>query len=329
MKYKRVGLHKIAWLLFIFAVGSAPAMGMDAATSEADDGTTIKDMVLRGDAKCTRCHDESEEYPVLAIGKTKHGVLADSRTPTCTSCHGNSETHINKPAGVKERPKPDRTFGKKSQTSAADKNQACLTCHQGGARMNWAGSQHASGEVACTTCHQVHAQHDKVRVKATQPEVCYTCHKEQRAQANRASHHPINEGKVVCSNCHNPHGSIGPKLLHKATVNENCYTCHAEKRGPFLWEHPPASDNCTNCHTPHGSSHASLLKSRPPFLCTSCHIAGGHSTTGIRTGTDLGPLATPGATSTTAAPQMVGKACLNCHSKVHGSNHPSGARFVR
>jgi len=55
--------------------------------------------------------------------------------------------------------------------------------------------------------HQVHTQHDKVRDKQTQPEVCFACHKEQRAQVNRPSHHPIKEGKVACSDCHNPHGT--------------------------------------------------------------------------------------------------------------------------
>src|SRR5688572_16814542 len=75
-----------------------------------------KDLVLRGDAVCTRCHNEGDEYPVLAIGKTKHGTMADARTPTCTSCHGLSDRHVNRPADAKERPKPDRTFGKTSKT---------------------------------------------------------------------------------------------------------------------------------------------------------------------------------------------------------------------
>ena len=69
------------------------------------------DTVLRGDAKCTACHDETEKYPVLAIGKTKHGTAADGRTPTCTSCHGASENHMKKLEGQKDRPKPDVSFG--------------------------------------------------------------------------------------------------------------------------------------------------------------------------------------------------------------------------
>ena len=38
-----------------------------------------QDKVLNGDANCTRCHDENDSFPVLAIGKTKHGTRADQQ----------------------------------------------------------------------------------------------------------------------------------------------------------------------------------------------------------------------------------------------------------
>ena len=303
--------YTAALAALVLVLGFAAA----AAAQKEEPRAPRKDMVLKGDATCTRCHDQDEEYPVLSIGKTRHGTVADARTPTCVSCHGESVTHYDKPAGVKERPKPGRVFGKNSATPIEARNQACLACHQGGKRIHWQGSTHASREVTCTSCHQVHVAHDKVRDKATQTETCFSCHKEQRAQSNRSSHHPIPEGKVVCSNCHNPHGSSGPKLLLGDTVNETCHTCHAEKRGPFLWEHAPVSDSCTNCHTPHGSNNASLLKNRAPYLCSSCHLAG-HQSEGIR-GNNLGIV------------PVTGKACVNCHGQIHGSNHPSGARFTR
>jgi hypothetical protein len=83
----------------------ALALGVTvAAHGQQAEQAPRKDLVLKGDAKCTRCHDETEEYPVLAIGKTKHGTLADVRTPTCTSCHGESEIHVNKPVPVAPRP---------------------------------------------------------------------------------------------------------------------------------------------------------------------------------------------------------------------------------
>ncbi|MBI3523132.1 MAG: DmsE family decaheme c-type cytochrome [Betaproteobacteria bacterium] len=328
-----MGLLRKMLLLCMFAgmAGTMPAaLAVDVVkpAEKTEKKEAPRDIVLKGDAKCTTCHDEADSPELLAIGKTRHGVRADKRGPECTSCHGESAKHIAY-KGSDKPPKPDRTFGKKSANTAEERDQACMSCHKGGNRMQWVGSQHESQDVGCTSCHKVHTRHDKARDRATQTETCFSCHKEQRTESLRTSHHPIPEGKISCSSCHNPHGSSGPKMLNTATVNETCYTCHAEKRGPFLWEHPPASDNCSNCHTPHGSSIASLLKYRQPFLCASCHIAGGHSTTGIRSGQDLGPLVTPGATSTTAASQMVGKACTNCHTQVHGSNHPSGPRFAR
>jgi DmsE family decaheme c-type cytochrome len=270
-----------------------------------------KDMVLKGDAQCTRCHDETEEYPVLAIGKTKHGTVADGRTPSCTSCHGASDTHVNKPADALERPKPDRMFGKKSATPVAARNDACLTCHQGGNRIHWQMSAHAAGDVSCASCHQVHAAHDKARDKLTQTEVCFACHKEQRAQINRPSRHPIREGKVACSDCHNPHGSAGEKMLVRDGVNDTCYTCHMEKRGPFVRTHAPVQENCAICHQPHGTVNENLLKVRAPFLCQQCHEPTSHR----------GNFGDPALTTGTNA-VLIARGCVNCHTNIHGSNNP-------
>jgi DmsE family decaheme c-type cytochrome len=280
-----------------------------------------KDMVLKGDAQCTRCHDETEEYPVLAIGKTKHGTVADGRTPSCTSCHGASDTHVNKPADALERPKPDRMFGKKSATPVAARNDACLTCHQGGNRIHWQMSAHAAGDVSCASCHQVHAAHDKARDKLTQTEVCFACHKEQRAQINRPSRHPIREGKVACSDCHNPHGSAGEKMLVRDGVNDTCYTCHMEKRGPFVRTHAPVQENCAICHQPHGTVNENLLKVRAPFLCQQCHEPTSHR----------GNFGDPALTTGTNA-VLIARGCVNCHTNIHGTNSvidDSGERSFR
>jgi DmsE family decaheme c-type cytochrome len=296
------------------AQNNLPEMAPVAASVSAND------LVLNGDAKCTKCHDEGDNAPVLAIGKTKHGVRADLRTPTCTSCHGDSSSHVTVPAGVKERPMPDRTFTKNSKTPPDVRNEACLTCHQKDSKRHlWAGSPHETAGVACTSCHQVHVSHDRVRDKRTQPEVCFTCHKEQRAQVNKPSHHPILEGKVACSDCHNPHGSAGPKLMKRDSVVETCYTCHMEKRGPFVHDHRPVSDDCTNCHMPHGTVADNLLKARPPMVCYQCHS--GHGTPGVAG-------VAPGITTSPKANTNIEQArgCLNCHTEIHGSNNPNGGQ---
>jgi DmsE family decaheme c-type cytochrome len=275
-----------------------------------------KDLILNGDAKCTKCHDETDDAPVLAIGKTKHGVRADLRTPTCTSCHGDSEAHLGKAEGNK----PDRTFTKGSKTAPAEQSESCLSCHQKDSKRHlWAGSAHESADVSCTNCHKVHVSHDKVRDKKTQPEVCFTCHKEQRAQVNKPSHHPIMEGKVACSDCHNPHGSAGPKLMKRDSVVETCYACHMEKRGPFVHDHRPVSDDCTNCHMPHGTVADNLLKARPPMVCYQCHS--GHGTPGVA---GIAPGVTASPKANTNIEQARG--CLNCHTDIHGSNNPNGGQ---
>ena len=315
-------------LLIISALqGMALALGIALALPAlAQMSKEHKDLVLTGDAKCTRCHDEGDDYPVLAIAKTPHGTRADARTPTCTNCHGQSQAHIDNPGGKAERPLPDRTFDKKSQTPMEERSAACLTCHQGGHRIHWDRSTHASNQVACTSCHKIHTQHDTVRDRATQTQVCFTCHKDKRVMLRWPSRHPIEEGKVVCSDCHNPHGTAGPNQLVRDNVNDTCYTCHMEKRGPFVRTHEPVQEDCTICHNPHGSTNPNLLKVRPPFLCQSCHSGESHHST-VPDGTPVGP----GGPSTANAVIMA-RGCLNCHTNIHGSNNVadgSGRGFRR
>jgi DmsE family decaheme c-type cytochrome len=287
---------------------------------------------LRKDALCTRCHDETEVTPLLSIYQTKHGVKGDPRTPTCQSCHGDSEKHLKGDPAVKGRPAPDIVYKTRTYQASDESVRAnvCLSCHKGGMRTRWDGGQHQANGVVCNNCHTVHQPVDKLLNRKTQTEVCFSCHKDQRADSMKISHHPIGEGKVICSDCHNPHGSAGPKLMKKNTVTETCFTCHAEKRGPFLWEHQPVTEDCTNCHTPHGSNITPLLKSRAPFLCQECHD-GPHNSqapyAGVAAGIQGG--LTNASKYVNPSSSAAGRACMNCHAMVHGSNSPSGALLHR
>src|SRR3972149_4427930 len=104
--------------------------GADKATMATEDENGAdkaphEDMIFKGDAKCTRCHDETEEYPVLDIAKPRHGGIAKAQSLTCTSCHGESDAHVDNPAGTKDRPKTARYFGKKgARTSANHRSEA-------------------------------------------------------------------------------------------------------------------------------------------------------------------------------------------------------------
>lgn len=290
----------------------------------------------KGADTCLKCHDEDSKYPVLDIFKTRHGVKADARTPfgsmQCESCHGpavsnemtaqgdyKSGGHVSKVRPGEERP-PILNFGKKSKQPASMQNRMCMQCHRGDSHIGWQGSAHEVADVACANCHTVHTPNDPVLEKSTQAEVCFGCHIKQRAEFAKPSNHPVRFGELACSDCHTLHGAGTSTLLKRPTLNETCYSCHAEKRGPFLWEHAPASEDCSLCHTPHGSIHPALLKKRPPLLCQQCHSQFGHPSVSL-TGSSL-PGGAPSAF-------LLAGSCTNCHTQVHGSNHPSGVKLMR
>ena len=196
--------------------------------------------------------------------------------------------------------------------TAEQNNRICLNCHERGERAYWPGSVHEERGVACSNCHTVMTNVSaRFQLKtAFQPDTCFQCHKDRRAQMFRSSHMPVREGKIVCSDCHNPHGSVTEAMLKENSINDNCYKCHAEKRGPFLFEHAPVRENCTNCHDPHGSINLASLKISVPRLCYECHTID-HSQSG------------PNSQFT------MSRACLNCHTNIHGSNSPAGGVFHR
>jgi len=108
----------------------------------------------------------------------------------------------------------------------------------------------------------------------SQETVCYQCHEDVRAQFELPVHHPVPEGQMSCTDCHDPHkGSIfkggGTELLSQ---NDNCLKCHPAERGPFVFEHQALREGCTTCHNPHGSINAKLLVDRDANLCLRCHF---------------------------------------------------------
>ncbi len=207
------------------------------------------------------------------------------------------------------------SFRKGDPSRRVEQNNAiCLGCHERGDRTYWNGSTHETRGVACTECHTVMRQVSRKAALKTvvEMETCFQCHKDRRAQIFRSSHMPLREGKMTCSNCHNPHGSATEAMLKENSINDTCYKCHAEKRGPFLFEHAPVRENCLSCHDPHGSNTEYMLKVSRPRLCAECHGMGhGSLANGPRT------------------VETFGRSCQNCHTAIHGSNSPSGALLQR
>ena len=286
-------------------------------------GATTESYSREGADTCIKCHDD----PVtLSLFKTRHGSRADADSPfaagqlQCEACHGPGGAHAARVRSGQPRP-PIPNFGAGSVAPVASRNQACLDCHADRLQHAWREATHDRNDVACTDCHQVHAVHDAVRSTRQQAEVCFDCHQQQRADHMKAFRHPIDGNLMSCGSCHSPHGSSVAFDLRRNSLNETCYTCHAEKRGPYLWEHGPVTEDCSTCHEPHGSNQPALLRVRAPLLCQQCHSQAGHPSFAY------GPDKLPGGSQPSS--YLAAGSCLNCHSQVHGSNHPSGSKLTR
>jgi DmsE family decaheme c-type cytochrome len=264
---------------------------------------------------CKSCH----EAVLTKFEKTPHASSAGS----CASCHGDAVVaHLKSNLEKGEPGNVDAISMKKRK--AKDIVETCLGCHEKSHHPNWVGSPHDRRGVACTECHSVHDPHSaKGQLKtAFEPDTCYRCHSAIRAQSLRTSHHPVREGLMTCTSCHNVHDGTKPKLIRADWTNELCLQCHTEKRGPFLWEHAPVRENCLNCHNPHGSNHDKMLVSQQPWLCQRCHLNTRHP------GSLYSNINAAGAQAT-ASNRAVEHACKNCHQNVHGGNAPSGPYLGR
>ena len=280
--------------------------------------------------ECLKCHvDATRAFAISTHGKAAQ-FLKGTQSATCDTCHGDGAKHT-----VSGRPRDILTPDK---LPSARVNEMCLVCHnRDQSHAGWQGSAHDRKDISCISCHKEHRTHlEKIvtrtgspatplmRTEASQKmlkqpsqEMCLSCHKEKRKSIMQRSTHMFatehGDKKVSCTSCHNPHGGEGKAMLVASSTTQLCFECHAEKRGPFLWEHPPARENCNSCHVPHGSNNPNLLKARTTVLCQSCHMhmMWRHQTIA---GFDI---------------FSYNRGCANCHSQVHGSNHPSGKAFTR
>ncbi|HEY2560414.1 MAG TPA: DmsE family decaheme c-type cytochrome [Caldimonas sp.] len=308
------------------AAAAAPASGAAAsAPARAKKPLPPRDQYsANGADTCLECHDDvTPGYSGAAIFMGKHAHRNDKRAPfgpgglQCEACHGPGARHAQS-----KNPESINSLKASSSQTAQERNQPCLGCHEAGARIGWHASVHERSNLACGDCHRIHQDHDPVLAKNTQPDVCFTCHRQQRADFQKPSAHPVRFGLMGCSDCHSAHGSTTVAMLNKPSLNQTCYSCHAEKRGPMLWEHAPVTEDCALCHTAHGSVRNALLVKSPPLLCQQCHAPADHPSTAY-TSRSL-----PGGPAGGSI-FLVAGGCTNCHSQVHGSNHPAGAKLMR
>jgi DmsE family decaheme c-type cytochrome len=271
-----------------------------------------------GTAMCKGCHENYFESYAASV----HGQKAVPNNPEnkygCETCHGPGGAHLEK---LRERGAGIFIFSKQYEDAQA-KSAKCLACHEEASVPFWDIGKHKAAGVSCDTCHTIHSRTVK-NLKAKEPDLCNICHRKIAFLEEKQSHHPIKEGRMKCTNCHEQHGGFGEKMIKGNTPNDLCFKCHAEKRGPFMWAHPPVEENCLNCHTPHGSNNPKLLVNRVPMLCQSCHNVAGHPSNAYTLFETF--------QGSARSNRMYTHSCLNCHSNIHGDNGPStrGQFFVR
>ena len=329
-------LYKWAWLLtlLLLQIGSGVAFAQNqpaAAESTLVSGQAAAQTDtsrLSGVEACLHCHKSAVEQ----VSKTAHadtsqlhaaGELARTSTATnCDGCHGSSKAHADAELEAERKDTKDPEakklvfdFGAKTTTPEMI-NKQCLTCHASGpSHLNVANSFHRQNDVSCVNCHSAHhaATREKLLVKA-QPDLCYTCHLQQKSQFNMPFRHRVNEGLIQCTDCHNQHGTGGvwesDHLVRQVRTSASgdfvCFRCHADKQGPFVFEHAVVkTEGCAACHTPHGGPNPHMLKqSNVGLLCLSCHTAAAFGHTPV-----MDPMMSDQQNS-----------CPLCHVQIHGSN---------
>jgi len=281
---------------------SAAAAGQER-TSPGKSETIPSDYV--GAEACKPCHEDIYNgWEKSPHWKTTLDKKKGASHQGCEGCHGAGASHVSDPTDTSKLFHFEKASNKET-------NARCLSCHASGTEhMKAINSIHSQNDVSCISCHSPHHPRTKefLLIKA-QPELCFSCHLQQKPQFDMPFHHRVNEGLIQCSDCHNVHGTVKPKQVRTSTAQDAiCFTCHADKQGPYVFEHDPVkTEGCQSCHVPHGGPNPHMLKfSTVNLLCLQCHT---NSAVSAAT-------STPGFHNLSTQFQ----ACTLCHTQIHGSN---------
>ena len=304
----------------VLAVRAQPASPNSAKDKSKASAQTQKDVARSdpslyvGSETCKTCHADMPSKDFFNhFEVSPHFVTTlDSRKGPqwqgCEGCHGPGKAHVD---GGGDKTKIF-TF---KNASAQEINARCMSCHAGGPQhMDAVNSIHTKSNVSCMSCHSPHNPETKeFLLTKAQPALCYSCHLQQKAQFEMPFRHRVNEGLVQCSDCHNPHGTVGPKQVRTSPAQDAvCITCHTDKQGPFVFEHEPVKiEGCASCHIPHGGANVHMLRvSNVNLLCLQCHT---NSLMNAKAGSAPG-------TPSFHSQQTFFKSCTLCHVQIHGSN---------
>lgn len=293
-----------AGLLILLASTAGPAQDANAPRQSATgSGAGNASGQYVGSDSCKGCHEDL--YNKGFVGTPHYALLKDGKHG-CEDCHGPGSAHVESGGDVTK-------IIRFKELSSKETSDRCLSCHAySNEHANFQRSSHSTNDVGCMSCHSTHQpKTQRGLLSEEQPQLCYGCHTQTKAEFSRPFRHRVNQGLIECSDCHNEHGEFLPRQLRSSSENDQtCVKCHTDKRGPFVFEHLPVkTEGCSSCHTPHGSTSPRLLKvNQVNLLCLQCHTL---SMSGVPSQPPVGP-------AHNQAQKYV--ACTSCHMAIHGSN---------
>ena len=190
-------------------------------------------------SQCLGCHQDNAEHSGFL--NSAHG----RNSVSCVACH---QLHPTKP-----------NFG----LLKGEQKDLCTSCHPA-TRADFRKPFHhpvLEGGIVCSDCHSPHTEDNRPlgRLAVGPGEGCLSCHSDKKGPF--VFEHP--PGLVnSCQTCHEPHGSINPKMLRRTQVVQLCLECHSMTPGVAAIQPPAFHDirsaryrNCTTCHREiHGSN---------------------------------------------------------------------------
>jgi DmsE family decaheme c-type cytochrome len=269
-----------------------------------------------GSEDCMTCHEEIADAHRFGVhGNVLAGQAAGVEVRGCESCHGPGSVHG-------ESYEPDDIVNPATAEPALS-SAVCRQCHRSADHDAFPSSLHAMSDVTCTSCHSTHGEQRTNLLAAPETDLCFECHQDMRSKTYLPSHHPVREGRMSCSDCHEPHTGTLRVALAGEPANELCFQCHAGHQGPFIFEHDPVVEDCGICHDPHGAVANSLLRQNEPFLCLQCHQMHFHSQLAGIEGSFTTLDGYSGVSVSDGSKRAMLTKCTQCHSQIHGSDLPS------
>ena len=199
-------------------------------------GTTVENI----DRRCLSCHAREHEHS--AFSESAHA----SAKLSCASCHSPHHAKEQKALLIEKQP------------------GLCYSCHSE-VRADFSKQfRHRvnDGLVRCADCHNVHAASARsLRTNPEQDQLCFKCHRQLQGPF-MFEHVPVKtEG---CMTCHQPHGSVNPRMLKVNQINLLCLQCHTPSGTPNT-----KSGAANAPGTPASPVHDQTTKFQ---ACTMCHV---------------------------------------------------------